>query len=183
MEAFAERGFHGASVEDICERAGFTRGAFYSNFADKDELVLTLFARHTGRLRDRAEELAARDDLSPVEILDGVIDVLVGSSHGQRQWHLLQAEFTLHALRDASARRAFSREQERLRDTLATIVERVAERHQLHLSIPPAQFVRLAQAVSQGSVTQHLLEPRRVPRGSLEHEFLPLVLRAVSRDD
>jgi AcrR family transcriptional regulator len=38
-EVFAERGFHGASVEDICERAGFTRGAFYSNFSSKDDLV------------------------------------------------------------------------------------------------------------------------------------------------
>src|SRR5829696_9814396 len=39
---FAERGIIGASVEEICEAAGFTRGAFYSNFADKDELVLAL---------------------------------------------------------------------------------------------------------------------------------------------
>ena len=39
---FAERGIIGASVEEICEAAGFTRGAFYSNFADKDALVLAL---------------------------------------------------------------------------------------------------------------------------------------------
>jgi len=39
-EVLSERGFHGASVEEICERAGFTRGAFYSNFAAKDDLVL-----------------------------------------------------------------------------------------------------------------------------------------------
>ena len=32
---FAERGFYGASVEEIAERAGYTRGAFYSNFADR----------------------------------------------------------------------------------------------------------------------------------------------------
>ena len=39
---FADRGIIGASVEEICEAAGFTRGAFYSNFADKDALVLAL---------------------------------------------------------------------------------------------------------------------------------------------
>ncbi|NUR95181.1 MAG: helix-turn-helix transcriptional regulator, partial [Kribbellaceae bacterium] len=50
LEVFAERGFHGASVEDICERAGFTRGAFYSNFGSKDELVLALFQATTDRL-------------------------------------------------------------------------------------------------------------------------------------
>ena len=39
---FVERGFQGASVEAIAERAGFTRGAFYSNFASKDELFAEL---------------------------------------------------------------------------------------------------------------------------------------------
>ncbi|MGH8975530.1 MAG: TetR family transcriptional regulator, partial [Acidimicrobiia bacterium] len=39
---FAERGFHGTSVEDIAERAGFSRGAFYSNFEHKADLFLAL---------------------------------------------------------------------------------------------------------------------------------------------
>lgn len=43
LDVFADRGFHGASIENICEKAGFTRGAFYSNFAGKDELFFTLF--------------------------------------------------------------------------------------------------------------------------------------------
>ena len=42
VSVFAARGIIGASVEEICEAAGFTRGAFYSNFADKDALVLAL---------------------------------------------------------------------------------------------------------------------------------------------
>src|SRR4029079_385718 len=42
ISIFAARGIIGASVEEICEAAGFTRGAFYSNFADKDALVLAL---------------------------------------------------------------------------------------------------------------------------------------------
>lgn len=37
-EVFAEVGFDGASVEAICERAGFTRGAFYSNFDTKNDV-------------------------------------------------------------------------------------------------------------------------------------------------
>ena len=43
---FADRGINGASVEEICEAAGYTRGAFYSNFADKSELVLALLAHN-----------------------------------------------------------------------------------------------------------------------------------------
>src|SRR6478609_6392182 len=62
-DVFAERGFHGASVEDICERAEFTRGAFYSNFASKDELVLELFQQHVTRLQAAIAEVAARPEL------------------------------------------------------------------------------------------------------------------------
>jgi AcrR family transcriptional regulator len=41
-EAFAARGFEGASIDHITELAGYTRGAFYSNFSDKAELLLEL---------------------------------------------------------------------------------------------------------------------------------------------
>ena len=45
VELFGERGVLAASVEEICERAGFTRGAFYSNFESKDELCLAVVRR------------------------------------------------------------------------------------------------------------------------------------------
>ncbi len=41
-EVFAESGFEGASIDAITERAGFTRGAFYSNFASKEALLIAL---------------------------------------------------------------------------------------------------------------------------------------------
>src|SRR3546814_7603493 len=43
-EVFAEVGLDATSVEAVCERAGFTRGAFYSNFASKEEMFLELAA-------------------------------------------------------------------------------------------------------------------------------------------
>ena len=43
----------GASVEEVCERAGYTRGAFYSNFATKDELLVALLDREEGLLLER----------------------------------------------------------------------------------------------------------------------------------
>src|SRR5919107_5051228 len=56
LETFAEIGFSAASVEDICRRGGFTRGAFYSSFRTKDGLFGALFARETARDFARAEE-------------------------------------------------------------------------------------------------------------------------------
>ena len=56
LETFAEIGFAAASVEDVCSRGGFTRGAFYSSFRTKDELFAALFARETAANIARAEE-------------------------------------------------------------------------------------------------------------------------------
>ena len=56
LETFAEIGFAAASVEDICSRGGFTRGAFYSSFRTKDELFAALFARETAADLARAEQ-------------------------------------------------------------------------------------------------------------------------------
>src|SRR3954466_1955281 len=50
---FVERGFAGTSVEAIAADAGYTRGAFYSNFATKEELFVAL-------LQERGFELARR---------------------------------------------------------------------------------------------------------------------------
>jgi AcrR family transcriptional regulator len=50
----AVRGLEGASVEDICEQAGFTRGAFYSNFSGKNDLVVALTKDLTERRKSAA---------------------------------------------------------------------------------------------------------------------------------
>ena len=45
-DVFAKRGFHAASLEEIAEAAGFTRGAVYSNFENKEELFFAVLDRH-----------------------------------------------------------------------------------------------------------------------------------------
>jgi AcrR family transcriptional regulator len=181
LEVFAERGFHGASVEDICERAGFTRGAFYSNFGSKDELVLTLFQATTDRLLEQIEALLPELANQPGSLLDAVLGLLDDTAPDQRQWHLISAEFTLHALRDPDAAKALNQQRAMFRDSLTKLVEQICESSGLSLSVPAEQFVRMVIALHEGARSQSLLEPREVPAGSLERTFLPMVLEAVSR--
>ncbi|WP_243717523.1 TetR/AcrR family transcriptional regulator, partial [Actinomadura darangshiensis] len=65
---WAERGIHGASLDDIAAAAGLTKGAVYSNFAGKTDLLLALMERITSdRTRpDVCDELrAAEEDTDP----------------------------------------------------------------------------------------------------------------------
>jgi AcrR family transcriptional regulator len=181
LEVFAERGFHGASVEDICERAGFTRGAFYSNFASKDELVLALFQATTDRLLEQIAALLPDFANQPGTLLDAVLGLLDDAAPDQRQWYLISTEFTLHALRNPEAATALNHQRKVFRERLTALVEEISAAGELRMSVPPEQFVRLVMALHEGARSQSLLEPSEVPAGSLEHLFLPMVLEAISR--
>jgi AcrR family transcriptional regulator len=173
-EVFAERGFHGATVEDICERAGFTRGAFYSNFSSKDDLVVELSRRHSEALVDRIRRASKREHASADEVLRDVFAALADDS--RERWLVLTTEFTLHAIRDADARRTWAAQQRRVRDELVSVVDEAVSRQGLTLPIPTDIFVRVAIALAQGSMTQRLVEPRSLAVGELERTALPILL-------
>ncbi len=104
-QVFAEEGLDAASVEAICERAGFTRGAFYSNFETKDELFLELAGRvaraRVQSVRERVAMLERDGGLTDVAtdaltVVQQVLDV----SGDDRLAILLMSEIRIHALRD-----------------------------------------------------------------------------------
>jgi AcrR family transcriptional regulator len=57
LAVFAERGFHAARVDDVCERAEVSHGTFYLYFASKDDLFRTLVDDVVTEMRDLAGEL------------------------------------------------------------------------------------------------------------------------------
>src|ERR1700704_7148483 len=57
---FEEQGINAASIETIAAAAGFTRGAFYSNFTSKDELIIAMLEDHVEQTIRRNLDLLAR---------------------------------------------------------------------------------------------------------------------------
>ncbi|MEU8619515.1 TetR/AcrR family transcriptional regulator [Streptomyces sp. NPDC048623] len=180
LETFAEHGFHAASIEQICERAGFTRGAYYSNFASKEELFLALFDEHGERIVHRLAERI--DALAPEDYtLERLAELASRVEPDERDWYLVSMEFTLHAIRDPQAAWALARHDARLRAELARGIELVVRRSGRELTVDADRFARLVVALREGGLAQSYVEPDVLPPGSLERDFLTPLLESVTR--
>src|SRR3954447_13890616 len=96
-----DRGFAGASVEAIAAEAGYTRGAFYSNFASKEELFVAL-------LQERGFEQARQVAREGAGLTPADIGALAAQIHSRPEGHWmtrLWLEVLAHAGRDAETRR------------------------------------------------------------------------------
>ncbi len=151
-QVFAEVGLDAASVEAVCERAGFTRGAFYSNFETKDELFLELAGRvaqeRVDSVRERVRELERAGELSLVhtnalEIVQRVLDV----PGDERLNVLLMSEIRIHALRDPGLAAAFLAQEEAMLVGVTQIIDDLGSAKELSFRLPAAQVARLMLTV------------------------------------
>ena len=61
---FARRGFDAASLDEVADAAGFTKGAVYSNFRSKTDLIMALIQRRTAEQAVTAARAMAGATLS-----------------------------------------------------------------------------------------------------------------------
>jgi AcrR family transcriptional regulator len=176
LETFAEIGFAAASVEDICRRGGFTRGAFYSSFRTKDELFGALFARETARNITLAETqlTGIEQEADPVAV---GLERCLSALRADRTWVLVLTEYRLHAARHPEAAAALSDHLAALHDRLTGLIETVAARAGLALTVPAAQLAGAITALHDGAVLSRVLDPDAT-RDDLERTALLLLLRA-----
>jgi AcrR family transcriptional regulator len=188
LETFAEIGFAAASVEDICRRGGFTRGAFYSSFRTKDELFAALFARETARNLAHAEEQLAglEDEDDPVA---AAVERCLSTFRADRTWVLVHTEYALYATRHPEANAALRRHAEELHRRLTALIEAAAARIGIRLTLPANRLARIVLALHDGVVIREVLGGGAA-RGAagdraasdLERTALLLLLRSATSD-
>ncbi|MDQ1377917.1 MAG: hypothetical protein QOE15_2090 [Acidimicrobiaceae bacterium] len=174
---FAERGFYGASVEEIAERAGFSKGAFYSNFESKDDLFLALLDESIDA-DIRALQVLAEDSSVPAFLEFVTTRASRRGAYGA-QWPLLSAEFWLHAVRNPELAHKLAARQQAGRAALARVIEGLCA--QMGHGIPERaeDLASVILAVDDGLVLQETLNPNAVP-GDLRLRALLLFVQAIS---
>lgn len=175
---FARDGFSGASVAAIAEEAGYSHGAVYSNFKDKEDLFLVLVEeRIDARLAGVYE--AADAELShggePLEAAHRFVSML----QHERQAFLLLVDFWNQAVRDPHAAARFAQRHARLRTLIGRIVDGIARDQGLELTLPREQVATALIALFNGFAIERLADPDAAPDELLAHA-VAAVLRGAS---
>ena len=162
FDVFADVGLDAASVEAVCERAGFTRGAFYSNFATKDELFLelarTVSEHKLEAISERVRQVtgATEPQTGPDEIVQQLVDVSLDS----RQGVLLMSEIRARAMRDEQTALAYRAWMDGMVARVTEIVEDLAATFGMTLRMPARDFAQIMlelwESTAVGAITDRL---------------------------
>ena len=170
---FERVGIGAATVEDICDEAGLTRGALYSNFANKDELVMAMIDDHLDsglaemeRLRGLA--LDADDYLHLIESPERRRDDLLSATP------MLHMEYLLYALRDPRNRPRLAQRQQRWREHIESVVRADfdAARGDPPMSVEAA--AAMIAALDDGYALRELVEPGSYRAGMFSETLIAL---------
>src|SRR6202165_3661254 len=176
---FARSGFHGASVEEIASKAGFSTGALYSNFDGKEDLFLVLMERE---IDEHAREIS--------EAVRARASVAERATGGARRWMtmierepellLLLMEFWAYGVRDAEIRPKVAAQFAHMREVLTRLIAESVREFDLELDIPAEQLGIAIHALADGIAPQKLADPEAVP-DELMGRVLSLVFAGATR--
>ncbi len=179
-DVFAERGVNGASVEEICEAAGFTRGAFYSNFVDKDALVLAMIhadmAAGFAAAEQAVGEIGPPQRDKPAAVISQALTRMDVVGRSTRAGVLAQRELMLHAARVPALHAPYRAFLELSTARLQTLIVGALERAGLEFTVPLDLALDLLLATHTSVQTRALFDQSAGP-GTLQALIL-----AITRD-
>jgi AcrR family transcriptional regulator len=166
---FAREGIQATSVEKIAAEAGFTRGAVYSNFADKDDLVVALLDRRVERSIFEIDEIYEQSS-EPQAFYEALHERQRERTDTDEE-RVLFVEFWLHALRTPSIRPKLAQRFAAKRAAVADFIVRQYSDLGIELRVDPLKAATVVLALDEGLALHREVDSDAVPEG-LFYEFL-----------
>lgn len=159
---FGQRGIAASSIAQVAEAAGLTKGAVYSNFASKDDLVLSLMEEHAmARLTGSLAELTEATDQQTALFNAGT--VLATAMRVDAAWHRILAEYFALSHHDPVRREGLRQRRREARHTVARAITRLCEETGLRLILTPDDMATVLFALSNGLAVESGIDPDVVP--------------------
>lgn len=149
-EVFAERGYEGASLEEIAETAGFTRGAIYKNFAGKEELFFAVTDRLNEQVIEAFRSIAPESASVSEWDISRLADLWRASVDDFADLFAIGKEYELYVLRNPEARDRALAHRRRQRELVASFIDEVAAATGMTLRLPADTLASLILAAADG---------------------------------
>jgi AcrR family transcriptional regulator len=181
---FTERGYLAATLDEIAERAGFSKGVVYSQFGSKADLFLSVLQR---RVEDRAAAHRRRvAEVSRAESFEALAALSAGTSRRDAAWGLALIEFRTVAARDGQLLERYRAVHDvtvrRLSELLAVMFEQLG----IEPSVPVEHLARATFALDVGGTLESLAAPEPIDVDTMSALVLRLVLgpdRPATKED
>jgi AcrR family transcriptional regulator len=175
---FLRRGFHAATLDEIAEEAGYTKGAVYSNFSGKDDLFLALLAEHYARRVEVYESLVLEHD-DAESTYRSIARFMLDAYRHEPAWWPLVSDFSTHAARDPELRERLRATREGFLDALAGTIETLCAQHRLSFVLPAREVARGTGALMRGMTVEWTIDPDREDVRAFE-EMVAAYLRGLA---
>ena len=160
-KVFACKGMQEASIDEVAEEAGYTKGAFYANFRSKSELFLAMLDESFEERIREVEHAFASDEDAPEQARHAAAD-FARATRADPTHERLFLEFANQALRDESFREELITRFTTLRERLADVYGKRLEAYGVEPPIPVDRMVRMVIAMADGWALWRMLEPDEV---------------------
>ena len=162
---FEEQGIGGASIEAIAAAAGFTRGAFYSNFTSKDELIIAMLEDHVEQSIRRNLDLLTRHK-SLADFIDALKTMDRSRQDPLGRSPLLHMEMILYVARAEQRRPELAKRLRARRKLIADIVETSLKNSGRNGALNPGWTAAIVLALEDGFRLHRLIDPETTPADS-----------------
>jgi AcrR family transcriptional regulator len=161
-KVFTRRGYDNASLDEVAEEAGFTKGAVYSNFKGKEDLFLaTIDAHFEERLQAIKRVMQAEPDEQGTAHAAGMD--FMNKLNADPEYFALFFEFWAYAQRNPGVKKKFLPRVQRFRAALAGLFEAKSDDAGRELPIASEQLASMLVAMAAGVAMERELDPKAVP--------------------
>jgi AcrR family transcriptional regulator len=155
---FCRHGLEGASVEDVAQAAGYTKGAFYSNFKSKEELFLVMLDEKFAAELERIDrELAGTGE--PNEEARHAAENFVRYVHSDPEWPRLYFEFVAYAARNEDFRQELATRHRAVRARLTDVYRRWSAGFPAEPPLPMEDIAAMTDFMADGFILDKLVDP------------------------
>jgi len=161
-KVFARRGLQQASIDEVAEDAGFTKGAFYANFRNKEELFLAMLDERFAKRIEDIEQVIDGDG-SPAQKARRAGDKFVEQMRADSDWERLFFEFSAYAARDENFREELVTRYRTMRERIAAALEGQHTDFGQKWMLSFEEIALITCAMGNGFAQEKLLEGDAIP--------------------